>query len=48
VEFGRRQSLIDAKMTAPTHSLDRAALVDFSQLLLSRVFRRKVNHGAPF
>jgi hypothetical protein len=42
-----RQYLIDAKLTAAIHSLDRARLVDFSQLLSSRVFRRKVNHGAP-
>jgi hypothetical protein len=32
------QSPIDAKMTAPIHSLDRTRLVDFSQLLSSRVF----------
>src|SRR5207248_10915797 len=41
------QSPIDAKMTAPIHSLDRTRLVDFSQLLSSRVFRRNVSHGAP-
>jgi len=35
------QSPIDAKMTAPIHSLDRTRLVDFSQLLSSRVFRRR-------
>ena len=41
------QSPLGAKKTAPIHSLDRTRLVDFSQLLSSRVFRRNVNHGAP-